>query len=108
MISPLAFVVGRSTWSLLLEVLPVWLLTMQSIAAVRLHGDVDGRSATPLLSRPVHAIRSRVSSLRGRDAKLADFLGRWTIEERHNIDEFLEGVFTCTVLDDHRWQERHI
>ena len=88
MMSPLAFVVsavaGRNTWSLLFEVLPVWLLAMQSLVAISSKGDVDGRSDTPLFSRPVHAIRSRVSSLRGRDSKLADFLGKWSIQERHN------------------------
>ena len=95
-VSPLAFLVGavarRSTWSLLLEVLPVWLLTMQSLVALSSQGDVDGRSSTPLFSRPVDALRTKLSSMRGQNSKLTDFLGRWTIQERHNIDEFLEGV----------------
>ena len=95
MMSPLALVVQaiakRSAWSLLFEVLPVWLLAAQSIVAISSQGDVDGRSSTPLLSRPIGAIRNKVG-LRSSNSKLADFLGRWTIQERHNIDEFLEGA----------------
>ena len=91
----LSFVISaiakRSAWSLLFEVLPVWLLALQSMVAISNHGDVDGRSNTPLFSRPINAIRNQVGGFRGANAKLTDFLGRWTIQERHNIDEFLEG-----------------
>ena len=95
MVSPLAFAVHaiarRSAWSLLFEVLPVWLLAAQSLVAVSSRGDVDGRSNTPLFSRPIGALRKGMG-LRGANDKITHFLGRWTIQERHNIDEFLEGA----------------
>jgi hypothetical protein len=95
MVSPLAFAVHaiarRSAWSLLFEVLPVWLLAAQSLVAVSSRGDVDGRSNTPLFSRPIGALRKGMG-LRGANDKITHFLGRWTIQERHNIDEFLEAL----------------
>lgn len=96
MVSPVAFLITavaqKGAWSLLFEVLPVWLLALQSLAALSAQGDVDGRSNTPLLSRPMSALRTKMSSIRGRESKLADFLGKWTIQERHNMDEFLEAL----------------
>ena len=51
----------------------------------------NGRSNTPLFSRPIGALRKGMG-LRGANDKITHFLGRWTIQERHNIDEFLEGA----------------
>jgi len=84
----------KSAWSVFCEILPLWLLTLQSMAALSASGDVDGRSSTPLLSRPVNAVRRGIAARRlsGANAKLESFLGRWTIQERHNIDEFLEAL----------------
>ena len=95
---PLGFIVSalakKSAYSILFEVLPVWLLTLQSLVAISTHGDVDGRSRTPLLTRgPIGAIRNRVG-MGAKNSKLAEFIGKWTITERHNMDEFLEGALS--------------
>ena len=107
MVSPLAFAVHaiarRSAWSLLFEVLPVWLLAAQSLVAVSSRGDVDGRSNTPLFSRPIGALRKGMG-LRGANDKITHFLGRWTIQERHNIDEFLEGAQKNKIKRQHAEQ----
>jgi hypothetical protein len=86
-----SLIAGRTAWSLVFEVLPVWLLALQSLAAISYKGDVDARSNTPLFSRPVNAIR-KVARRGQTNQKLTDFLGRWTINERHNMNEFLEGA----------------
>jgi hypothetical protein len=94
MVAFLGFIVSaiarRSAWSLMFEVLPVWLLAIQAMAAATAGGDVDARSSTPLFARPIAQIRKTLN--KGRDHKLADFIGRWSIQERHNIDEFLEAL----------------
>ena len=96
MLAPVAFVtkvfVTRSIWSWLFEVLPVFLLAMQSLAAVSNHGDVDGRSSQPLFAP---ALRCGDVWMSSANAKIQNMLGRWSIQERHNIDEFMEGVDTC-------------
>ena len=81
----------RSAWSWLFEVLPVWLLILQSLAAISCHGDVDGRSSQPLFAPVLKYSDKWMSSA---NAKIQTLLGRWSIQERHNIDEFMEGVFT--------------
>ena len=96
MLAPVAFVtkvfVTRSIWSWVFEVLPVFLLAMQSLAAVSNHGDVDGRSSQPLFAP---ALRCGDVWMSSANAKIQSMLGRWSIQERHNIDEFMEGVDTC-------------
>lgn len=72
------FFLHRNFFSWLFEVLPVCLLVLQSAVAIKHGGDVD------CWSRP----RRLVSGL----GPLAAFMGRWSIQERSNMDEFLEGL----------------
>jgi len=87
--SPLAFVgrviMQRSAFSWFCEVLPVWLLALQSFVALSSWGDVDGRSHEPLFARPLGA-------LRGSTGRLGALLGRWKIQERHGVDDFMEAL----------------
>lgn len=96
MLSPVAFLISlatkRTIWSLVFEVLPVWLLTMQSVVALSNSGDVDGRSNQPLFAGPRSVARGIRNKLTGQNSKVNEFLGRWSIQERHNIDEFLEAL----------------
>ena len=78
-------VARRSAFSWFCEVLPVWLLALQGAVALASKGDVDGRSREPLFSRPL-------GQLRGAGGKLGELLGRWKIQERHGIDDFMEGA----------------
>lgn len=91
--TPLAFMskifVTRSLWSWLFEVLPVWLLALQSVVAVSSHGDVDGYSSSPLFGPTLRCGDKWMTSA---NAKIQTLLGRWSIQERHNIDEFMEGL----------------
>ena len=81
--------VTRSLWSWLFEVLPVWLLALQLVVAVASHGDVDGRSSSPLFGPTLRCGDKWMSSA---NAKIQTLLGKWDIQERHNIDEFMEGL----------------
>jgi hypothetical protein len=91
--TPLAFMskifVTRSLWSWLFEVLPLWLLALQSVVAVSSHGDVDGYSSSPLFGPTLRCGDKWMTSA---NAKIQTLLGRWSIQERHNIDEFMEGL----------------
>jgi len=78
-------VARRSAFSWFCEVLPVWLLALQGAVALASKGDVDGRSREPLFSRPL-------GQLRGAGGKLGELLGRWKIQERHGIDDFMEAL----------------
>jgi hypothetical protein len=82
-------IASRSVFSWFCEVLPLWLLALQSVVALACNGDVDGRSREPLF------MRSSSSFGPARAGKpLSDFLGRWSIQERYNIDEFMEGTLS--------------
>mmetsp|Transcript_48550 Transcript_48550/g.96791 ORF Transcript_48550/g.96791 Transcript_48550/m.96791 type:complete len:215 (-) Transcript_48550:580-1224(-) len=87
--TPLVWIMQRHALSWLFEVLPVCLLTLQSIVALSSGGDVDAWSAQPLFRRVGSGSRSLGRAASG---KLADFIGRWSIEERTGMDEFLEAL----------------
>lgn len=93
MMTPFAFLskmfATRNAWSWLCEVLPVWLLALQSIVAFSAKGDVDGHSDSPLFGP---AIRRGDIWMSNANAKIQTLLGRWNIQERHNIDEFMEAL----------------
>ena len=86
---------SRSAYSWFFEVLPIWLLALQALVAIASHGDVNGRSDTPLFWHGGKSLRERAGK------PLCDFLGRWSIQERYNIDEFMEGagLFFCGALE---------
>ena len=99
MMTPFAFLskmfATRNAWSWLCEVLPVWLLALQSIVAFSAKGDVDGHSDSPLFGP---AIRRGDIWMSNANAKIQTLLGRWNIQERHNIDEFMEGMHAAAAL----------
>jgi len=84
--TPLAWLLGRHAFSWLFEVLPLCLLTLQSFVAVTSGGDVDAWSAQPLFRRVLAQGSSRATGT------LASFIGRWNIEERKGMEEFLEAL----------------
>jgi len=67
----------------------VLLLTLQSMFAITCRGDVDGRSSQPLFG-PV--LRCGDMWMSSSNSKIQTLLGRWSIQERHNIDEFMEAL----------------
>ena len=77
----------RNIWALLFEVLPIWLLALQSAVAISASGDVDGRSREPLFG----GLRMGKKAISGANERIHAFLGRWSISERRNMDEFMEG-----------------
>ena len=66
------------------EILPLFLLAFQSLAAVTAHGNVDGWSR--------QAARGVGDFGRAASGQLANLLGRWDMKERTNMDEFLEQL----------------
>ena len=62
------------------------LLALQALVAIASHGDVNGRSDTPLFWHGGKSLRERAGK------PLCDFLGRWSIQERYNIDEFMDDL----------------
>ena len=81
--SILRYFLQRNIFSWFFEVLPLCLLVLQSVASIRSGGDVD-RWSRP--GRMIGGLSSAGSSA------VAGFLGKWNIEERSNMDEFLERL----------------
>lgn len=71
---------SRSAFAWVFEVLPLYLLAAQALVAMASHGDVDGRARMSYRG----AYLGTASP-----GKLGELLGKWTIQERHNVDEFM-------------------
>lgn len=87
MLNIFAIFVQRRLYHWVFEVLPLCLLAFQSIAAVTAQGNVDGWSR-----QAVGAARDLGRNMGKAGGQLANFIGRWNIQERHNMDEFLEQL----------------
>jgi hypothetical protein len=73
----LHIVLQRNAFSWLFEVLPIWLICLQCLAALSCGGDVDGWSRSLRIAAP---------------SGLAAFMGRWTLQEHKNMDGFLDAL----------------
>ena len=82
--SSLAKMFTKRAFHWLFEFLPLCLLAFQSLAAMTSQGNVDGWSR--------NAVRGVGDFGRAAGGQLANFLGRWSIQERTNMDEFLEAL----------------
>jgi len=71
-------------WSFFTEVVPLTLLALQSVWALTepLVGSGENTSCS----------RGGLLSTHGRRTAISDLVGRWVIQERHNMDEFLRGL----------------
>ena len=87
MLNIFAIFVHRRLYHWVFEVLPLCLLAFQSIAAVTAQGNVDGWSR-----QAVGAARDLGRNMGKAGEQLANFIGRWNIQERHNMHEFLEQL----------------
>ena len=82
--TPLFLFTSRKMFHWVFEVLPLCLLAFQSLAAVTAHGNVDGWSR--------NAARGVKNLGKAATGHLANFIGSWSIQERTNMEEFLEQL----------------
>ena len=82
--TPFALFAQRHALSWLFEILPLCLLALQALVALGCSGDVNGRAR--MAYNPGGWIGTTSPG------KLQEMLGKWTIEERENADQFMEKL----------------